>query len=371
VQAPTSQVNHSAALVGVFAALCCAAPLAHEQAEAAHAALPEIVLDKPAQHRDGIRTLPAVLAPELLRLPARVVADPRRDLRIAAPQDGVVEPAGASLPLAGQQVKAGQVLAWLRPAMSQPDRRDLETDLAYADRDIRLGHIQISRYNINEAEHLDIKLPTPSLEIVTNYHGAQARRGQLQGALHEPLPLLSPRAGTILRSPAVAGRVALTGQALFELNAPGALAVEAEYADDDIDADAVQRAITLDGHALSLRFLEESYDSGLRTHRALYAIADPDAGVFVNQPLSLAAPREQDAKATVVLPASAVFTHDGQSWVWLHGDAQRFLAQRVEVASSDGAVTRIVAGLRGGERVVTDGVAALNAIAVHAEAQPP
>jgi len=346
-------------------AVCCGAAFAHEEG-AAHVpgAVPAVVLDKSAQHQAGIRTLCAAATPELVRLPARVVADPRRELRIAAPQDGVVEPVGAALPLAGQLVKAGEILAWLKPVLSQPDRRDMETDLAAADRDIRLGRIQISRYDINETEHLDIRLPTPSLEIITNYHSAQARSSELQGALGKALPLVAPRSGTILRSPAVAGRVALAGQILFELNAPGALAVEAEYADNDIDADAVQQATTIDGHVLGLRFLGDSYDSGLRSHRALYAVADPDADVHVNQPMMLAASREQVGVAAIELPADAVFTHDGHTWVWVHQEPQRFVARQVEVASTDGEVMRIEAGLHGGERVVTAGVAVLNADAV-------
>ena len=377
-----------AAAAGVLLALCCAAALAHEeQAREQAAGKPPqagaveprgagvqghaVFLDKPAQHRAGIRTLRATPAPDLVRLPARVVADPRQDYRIAAPQDGIVEPAGASLPVAGQRVKAGQLLAWLKPALTQPDRRDMETDLAAADRDVRLGHIQISRYNIDEVQRLDIKLPTPSLEILTDYRSAQARSGELQGALHKALPLLAPRSGTILRSPAVAGRVVAAGQALFEVNAPGALAVEAEFPDDDIDADAAQQAVTTDGRALAILFLGDSYDSALRSHRALYAVADQQVPVQVNQPLLIDAPREDDGKSRIVLPADAVFTRHGQSWVWLHRDTQDFVARRVEVASADGEQASIAAGLQGGERVVISGIAALNAAASHDGADTP
>jgi multidrug efflux pump subunit AcrA (membrane-fusion protein) len=347
---------------GLALALCCAAVSAHEAGAAA-----ELVLDKAVQHRAGIRTLRAGAAAAPVHLPAQVVADPRRELRIAAPQDGVVELAGASLPLAGQQVRAGQVLAYLRPVLAQPDRRDMDVDLTAAQRDMKLGRIQIDRYGINDKERLEVKLPTPSVEILTNYRTALARSAELQGALQQPLPLLAPRAGSILRSPAAAGRVVAAGQALFELNAPGALAVAAEYADDDIDADAVQQAVTMDGQVLSLVFLGVSYDSGLRSHRALYALADADADVHVNQPLLLDAPREPDEEAGIALPAAAVFRRDGHDWVWLHPEAQRFVAQQVEVASADGGEqVHIGHGLHGGERVVTEGVAALNAAAAQA-----
>ncbi len=326
------------------------------------------MLDKPAQHRAGIRTVSADAAPEVLRLPARVVADPRRELRVAAPQDGVIEVEGAALPLPGQQVRAGQVLARLRPVLPQPERRDLDVDLNIAARDIKLGRMQIDRYGIDESQKLEVKLPTPSIEILTSYRSARARSDELETALQRPLLLLAPRDGTVLRSPALAGRVAAAGQTLFELladpHATGGLAVEAEYSDADIDADGATQALAADGRVIPLEFLGASYDASLRSHRALYAPTDGSA-LSTNEPLRILAPREQ---AGVRLPASAVFQHEGQDWVWLHAAPQRFVAQRVEVASRDEDSVRIDGGLRGGERVVSAGLAALNAAAHRDEA---
>lgn len=343
-----------------LAAVCCAAA-AHEEA-----AVTALTLDKPAQHQAGIRTVLADAAPEVLRLPARVVADPRRELRVAAPQDGVVEADGA-LPLPGQKVRAGQVLARLRPVLSQPERRDLDVDLNTADRDLKLGRMQIDRYGIDENQKLEVKLPTPSIEILTSYRSAQARNDELRTALRQTLLLKAPRDGTVLRSPALAGRVAAAGQTLFELVADpraGGLAVEVEYSDADVDADGAAQALTPDGRALPLDFIGASYDTGLRSHRALYALG-PDAHVVANQPLLVLAPREQ---TVVQLPAAAVFHHDGADWVWLHTAAQRFEARPVRVAASDGGSVRIADGLSGGERVVSAGAGTLGTLAQAQEA---
>jgi hypothetical protein len=339
---------------GLVLLLCSCAAAAHEEP-------PVLLLDKPAQHRAGIRTVPAEPARELLRLPARVIADPRRELRVAAPQDGVLEPEGQGLPLPGQRVRAGQVLARLRPVLPQPERRDLDVDLSNAERDLQLGRLQIDRYGIDEHQQLEVKLPTPSIEILTGYRSATARKGELQAALQQPLALTAPRDGVVLRSPAQAGRVATAGQTLFELVADAGqnLAVEAEYGDGDIDADGVTQALADDRRTVALRFLGASYDAALRSHRALYAPA-ADATLSANQPLLLLAPR---GEAQVRLPAAAVFRHEGRDWVWLHVDAQRFVAQPVTLAAVDGETAGIAAGLHGGERVVTAGVEALNAAA--------
>jgi multidrug efflux pump subunit AcrA (membrane-fusion protein) len=347
---------------GLALAACCCAALAHGDAAA-------LRLDKPAQHRAGIRTVQAGSAVELLRLPARVVADPRRELRVAAPQDGVIEPAAGGLPLPGQKVRAGQLLARLRPVLPQPERRDLDVDLNNVERDLKLGRMQIDRYGINESQKLEVKLPTPSIEILTGYRSATARKGELQIALDQPLPLLAPRDGVVLRSPALAGRVVAAGQTLFELVAdePAAngLAVEAEYGDAAVDAAAATQALNADGRRLPLRFLGESYDSGLRSHRALYALA-ADAPLSANQPLLLLAPR---GPARVRLPAAALFHHEGRDWVWLHEQAQEFVARPVTVAADDGDTASIASGLGEGERVVVAGVEALNAAAARQEAR--
>ncbi len=361
-------MHRAGAAAALLAALVCAAASAHEEAAAG---LSEVWLDKAAQHQAGIRTLPAAAASAWVRLPAVVVADPRRDLSIAATQDGLIVAADKQLPVAGQAVKAGQILAWLRPVLTQPDRSDMNMDLTVAQRDLKQGRIQINRYGIDENQHLDVKLSTPTVDIVTNYRSAQARNGELTGALENPLPVIAPRAGTILRSPAIAGKIAAAGQTLFEIKAPGVLAVEAEYADDDIDADGVEQALTADGRALPLHFLGASYDSALRAHRALYDLAAEDADLHVNQPLLLEAPRERSGPAVYAVPASAVFARDGHAWVWLHQDARRFVARQVVLAGdAEDDTVLIGAGLRPGERVVTAGVDALSAAARAGQKQP-
>jgi biotin carboxyl carrier protein len=355
------RVPAAALLLGL---LLCAAASAHEEAAAPEVPL-DIWLDKPAQHRAGIRTQAAAAAVAALRLPAVVVADPRRESRIAAVQDGVVAAAGGALPVAGQAVQAGQVLAWLRPLLSQPDRRDMGMDLALAQRDIKQDRIQIDRYGIDENQHLDVKLSTPSLDIITNYRSAQARDGELSGALRNAIAVIAPQAGTVLRSPAMAGKVAAAGEILFEIEAPGALAVEADYADDDIDAQNVQQALAADGRVLPLSFLGLSFDSALRTHRALYTAADPS--LSVNQPLLLEAQRRYSGPAPFALPATAVCRDGGGPRVWLHLEAQHFRSRPVELldrgmsGGADGEV--LVAGLQPGERVVIAGTAALEAAA--------
>ncbi len=233
--------------------------------------------------------------PERVSLPALVIPDPRQQRRVSAGQSGVIELAGKALPLPGQAVKAGQVLAWLRPVLTQPERRDLGVELAGAERDTALGRLQIDRYQLSEAPQFEVKLQTPTLQILTDYRSAKARSGELRGAMQQPVALRAPQDGVILRSAARAGSVTPEGALLFEIDTSGALAVSVDYIDEDFDAAGADSATTMAGREVSLRLLGEAYDAATRSHRAIYVLTGDTAGIVVNEPLRLAMPRKPAA----------------------------------------------------------------------------
>ena len=106
-----------------------AAPGAHgpggEHLEAATSAgasglmrLPDGSLNVPklAQRRMGLRTpvVPVRAAPVTVQMSGQVVVDPNAGGRVLAAHGGRVEPGPNGLPVAGQAVRKGQVLAYLR-----------------------------------------------------------------------------------------------------------------------------------------------------------------------------------------------------------------------------------------------------------------
>jgi cobalt-zinc-cadmium efflux system membrane fusion protein len=58
---------------------------------------------------------------------------------------------------------------------------------------------------------------------------------------------------------------------------------------------------------------------------------------------------------TLTVPASAVFTEDGHSWVYVSMKAGHFTRRSIEVDQDEGADRRVLSGLRSGDRVVTGG----------------
>lgn len=317
---------------------------------------PSVHFDKPAQRRLRLLTRRADAPPPIERWPARVVPDPQGRMRVMADQPGTLESPAGGFPAPGDPVRAGQLLARLRPALGELQRLDLEADWATAKRDVALGRLQIARYSIDEAESLEVRLMTPSLQILIDYRAALVREAQLARALQDSVELRAPADGVIRSSRTRAGRVVTTGEPLFELEATDSLVVEAHFADSRFDGGAARHALaTFDGQSrlLPLHFIGDEINPRNHARRLLYRIAAPGHSLRAGEPLQLLVPRARLANATFV-PASSVFTRAGRQWLWTHRDAETFVALPVTARPVDHAWLQVDDGLAGGERIVVD-----------------
>lgn len=227
----------------------------------------------------------------VLSLPARVIADPRRTLVIAAPQAGAVIAPKRGFPAAGQWLRAGESLAELQPALPTTARRDIEAQLVDARRDADIGYLQIDRYGI-EAQKFDVSLPTQTLQIVTDYRAAQVRRDQMQESLSGRLAITAPRAGRLLRLDAASGRQYAAGEPLFVVQLDDGLAVEARFIDAGLVAPEVATARLDDGSERMLHLLGRGYDAAQRVAVVRYALAgEAGAALAVNQRLRILLPQ--------------------------------------------------------------------------------
>lgn len=351
-----------AALCGMAGFGLLQAAQAHEShaATGTHDETAQVELGEAAQQQSGIKTILLADAARSTALPGLVVVDARRDLRIVARQDGVIEAPAGGFAQPGQKVIAGQVLAYLRPALPQPERRNLEIEYAAAHRDAMISRLQVERYQLDGTQPFDIKLPTPTLQLLADYRSAQARESQLHRALNDGVTIAAPRAGVVVRSNARAGAVAVSGQSLFELNAGAGLAIAVEYSDRDIDSAQVKSAVTVDGQSIGLSLLSESYDPELRSRRALYEVVGAIASLAPGEPVQVRAETQASSARQFALPARSVFRQDGASWVWVNQRPGIFRAQRIHYVATDQERILVDRGLSGSEHVVVDGVPALN-----------
>jgi hypothetical protein len=221
-------------------------------------------------------------------LAGRVVADPRASLRLSVEQAGRLQAPPGGFPSPGQRVAAGQVLAYLQPSIPAPERRDLDAQLANAERDVTLGELQVRRFNAMDTGVYDGQIALPSLQIMSDYHSAQARKAQLSVALDGRVALTAERAGTLLASRARTDRNLVAGETVFEIGAAGGLAVEALSPDPQLDARSFAQAIALDGSPVALHLIAESFDPDLRARRFLYA-APADSTLTIGEPVRVEA----------------------------------------------------------------------------------
>jgi cobalt-zinc-cadmium efflux system membrane fusion protein len=62
-----------------------------------------------------------------------------------------------------------------------------------------------------------------------------------------------------------------------------------------------------------------------------------------------------ESNPALTVPASAVFTENGRSWVYVATKAGHFARRSIDVDQDEGANRRVLNGLRPGDRVVTGG----------------
>jgi hypothetical protein len=315
-------------------------------------------IDKAQQRRLQLRTVETVDR-DSRAIAARVIANPRSLWRVSADQRGLVEPPERGFPNAGDRVEKGQLLAWLRPAVTDGQWRDLQGQQAAAQRQFEIADLKIHRFDMDVAQQIDIQLPTPSIQLIADYHGSEARRAVLDKALAHRVALKAPVSGRLLDTLAQSGGVALAGASLFEglveTDAPASgLLVEVLCDAEALDTRAARQALRVDGSALALEFVGEAFDSTLRRQRVWYSASAPDLRVGELLRIELAT-RERQAR----LPRSSVFSFEGGRWVWVHESAERFVARAVSLAEADVSSVAVSAGLQPGDRVVADAGALL------------
>ena len=87
----------------------------------------------------------------------------------------------------------------------------------------------------------------------------------------------------------------------------------------------------------------------------IYALFDnPDAKLIPNSTVTVNLTRKNGKKSPAV-PLSAVLHDAAGAYVWLLGEGNQAKKQRIVLGNADGGSQIILAGLKAGDRIVTDG----------------
>lgn len=318
-----------------------------------------IFVPKPTQRVLAIRTLFTALEthPGTVELPGRVIPDPNGSGYVQAAVAGRLTPPAGGFPRLGARVSAGDVLAFVQPAISAADvttqqqqARELDQQIALVERRLErlkpLSNI-VARSQIEDAE----------LEL----SGLRQRRMNLERAPRQSEQLVAPVSGVIAAVQAVAGQIAEPNAIIFQIVDPARFWVEAL----SFDAHAIEggaQARLPDGRSLALAYRGSGLADRLQAVPVQFSVEGETRGLRAGQLLTVLATTESQRKGVAVPRASVLRGANGQPIVYEHSNAERFVPREVRVEPLDGARVLIVSGVEAGRRVVTQGAELLNQI---------
>jgi membrane fusion protein, heavy metal efflux system len=357
--------------VGMFcASLALAAPGAHgpngEHLDAPAAAvnasglarLPDgsVNVPKLAQRRMAIRT---VLAPETqaaatVELPGRVVMDPNAGGRVQAVHGGRIEPGPKGLPIAGQAVRRGDVLAFVRHHAEPFALGAQQAQLA----ELRAQR-QLAVQRVQRLEALEGTVPRKEIDAARAEAGSLAERERSIGAsLVAREALIAPISGVISRTDLIVGQVVEPRDVLFEVVDPARMLVEATTADASLAASLASASLQgMPGLTLRLLGASRTMRDGVLPITFAVSAAQPGVALAlaIGQPVTVLA-QSKDRINGVVLPAQAVVRNpSNEPIVWIKSGAERFIPQPVQFRPLDASTVVVTKGLGADNRVVVQG----------------
>lgn len=292
-----------------------------------------------------------------VELPARIIPDPGAAGFAQASVAGRLAPPPGGFPRLGTRVEAGDVLALVQPAIAAADvtsqqqqSRELDQQIAIVERRLeRFRQIQnvIARAQIEDAE----------LEL----QGLRTRRANLERAPREPEKLIAPVSGVIAAVQAVAGQIAEPNAVIFQIIDPARFWVEAL----SFEAHAINGAAKGrlgDGRTLPLDYRGSGLAGRNQAIPIQFSVEGAARGLRAGQLLTVLASTNDERRGIAVPRTSVLRGPNGQSIVYEHTNAERFLPREVRVEQLDGDQVLIVSGIEAGKRIVTQGAELLNQI---------
>lgn len=357
---------------GLFSPAALAAPGAHgpdgEHLDAAAAGggsglarLPDgsVNVPKLAQRRIAIRTVMAKETEQALtvELNGRIGIDPNAGGRVQAPFAGRIEPGPDGLPVAGQRVVKGQVLAQVRPVASAIDRGNQQATLA----DIRANR-RLAEQRVKRLESLEGTVPQKEIDAARAELASLAGRERaISGSVGGSEALRAPASGVIATANILNGQIVEARDVLFDIVDPGRMVVEAVTTDASL-AGRISHASLAGYPGVQLGFLG---GGGALREGALpltFRASVKGAALAVGQPVTVVAALTDKLRGIALPAESLVRNQANEPVVWIKSGAERFIAQPVEVRPVDGKTIVVVSGLAAGKRVVVSGAALINQI---------
>ncbi|WP_174246133.1 efflux RND transporter periplasmic adaptor subunit [Pseudaquabacterium pictum] len=311
---------------------------------------------KTAQRRMAIRTVlaPESDAPATVELPGRVVMDPNASGRMQAVHGGRIEPGPKGLPVAGQAVRRGEVLAYVRHHAEPYALGTQQAQLA----ELRAQR-QIAEQRVQRLEGLEGTVPRKEIDAArTEAKSLAEREGSIGASLTSREALTAPVSGVVARADLIAGQVVEPRDVLFEVVDPARMLVEATTADAGLAARLAGASLQgVPGVSLRLLGASRSLRDGVLPITFSVRASKPGTALplAIGQPVTVVAQSKERTKG-VVLPAQAVVRNpSNEPIVWIKSGAERFIPQPVQFRPLDAGTVVVTQGLSADNRVVVQG----------------
>lgn len=352
-------------LVVLFLIWCfCAMGLAAEN---------EIQLTAEQAKRLGIRTAKPeqVATLPLARAPALVVLPPQKEFVVSSPQAGVIS--NVAVPL-GAQVKQGEVLARIQ----SPDLLALQRALLDAVSEFNLAAARLKRDETLLKEGIISRLRWQ--ETKSDYDKAHAalqtaeqtlsasglgqneiRRLRADRRLSSFIEVRAPIDGVVLERMAVVGQKVDRLTPMFRVGKLDELWLEVDMPQERLHEVRIGDHISVENTRASARIVEVGQHVDPRSQSALVrAVVDSGAeslrpGMHINVQLM-----HKSTDLIFRLPIAALVSYEGRDYVFVQIPGG-FVAREVAIAGVESYSVVIHEGLRAGEEVAVQGVAALKA----------
>ena len=320
-----------------------------------------LFVPKSVQRQLGLRTQPARIGDlaATIELNGKIIPDPNTSGRVQAAFSGTVMPGPKGMPVQGRKVVKGEVLAYLRPVSGAIERGNQKAQLAELDAQQAIADGRVKRM-----EQLEGAVPRKEVEAARIERDAlQKRRSFVGASINAAEPLLATATGVISASHhLVAGQIVDAREVLFEIVDPDRLAVEALAYDPGIAAKLVSASALAEQTALELTFVGGGRQLREQALPLLFRIAGATSTVAVGQPVKVIVRTAQGIKGAALPRAALTKVGAGETAVWVHVEAERFVARKVRAQSLDATNVAIADGLHEGDRVVVEGAGLLSQV---------
>ncbi len=313
-----------------------------------------VIAPKPVQRLLAIRTQPASEATHraVTEMPGRIVPDPNASGYVQASVGGRLSAPNGGFPHLGTPVKKGDVLAYVIPPLQAIDVSDMRQRQGELDQQISIVERRVGRLEtlVPGGAATRTQLEEAQLEL----DGLRNRRAALDKVAREPEALIAPVDGVIAESSAVAGQIASPSMIVYRIIDPKRLWVEALSFDAVAGGQAASARLG-DGRSLSLAYAGAGLADRNQAVPINYRIEGDTSGLRLGQFVTVLAPIGDKQSGIAVPRSSVVRGSNGQDTIYVHTEPERFQPLTVRTVPLDADRVLVMAGLRPGARVVTQG----------------